>query len=169
MTHSLQTSKQDFLMMESLCELYLPFLEFNRWERDANQSDIPGILSSMYKKNQSFSSITITRASSWPKQIHIGLTSLGTRQGVIACISLIIGHNGDNSFLSVRIVVAVLHNLTASHPKHVEECNLEKALLILNHECEMQVHYPHGRCVYLTAIVRFYSFSWRFKHIYPEG
>jgi len=86
---SSERKKEVTLMMESLCELLLPFLDFNAKVRDINQSDVLGILRNILpriRKKSALSQLQSFTRLLGPNKSNGGISSLETRQRIIACI-----------------------------------------------------------------------------------
>lgn len=123
------------LMMESLCKLLLPFLNFNVRLRDSNQSDILGILRNILPRIRKTSALTHLQSLArllGPNKSNSGISSLDARQRIIACIEALTEHGDDHAITCLAKVTGALKDLAASHPKRVDECNFDKVLPILN-------------------------------------
>lgn len=124
------------LMMESLCKLLVPFLDFSvnqQWE--SNQSDILGILKFILpriRKMVALSHLQSLARLLGPDRSNSGLISLEMRQKVITCIEALHEHGDDQVMKCLRKVTTSLRDLNAPHPNHIDECNFEAVLPILN-------------------------------------
>ena len=67
-----------------------------------------------------------------PNRSNAGIGSLHMRQMIISCIDALTEHDDEDAIKCLVRVTEALKDLTASNTKHVDECNFDKVLPILN-------------------------------------
>ena len=129
-----ESTKEDVIMMESLCKLLMPFLDFNT-HKESNQWDVLSILKSVLPRIRKINALSHLQSFAnllGPNKANIGISSLETRQKIIACIEAIHEHENNHVMNCLQRVTRALSDLAASHPRHIDECNFDKVLPILN-------------------------------------
>lgn len=130
-----QKSEETTNMMESLCGLLMPFLALDQRLSELTRIDILGILHAIIpriSKLNAFSHLQSLARLLGPNRANHGLNSILVRQMVVGCIDAISKHEEDYPILCLRKVSMSLQDLVASHPKHINECNFEKVLPVMN-------------------------------------
>ncbi len=134
-TERVERQPQFVTMMESLCKLLLPFLDFSVNNKESSQADILGILICILPQIRKVTALSHLQSLSrllGPNKTNSGITSLDTRQKIISCIEAIHKHEEDHVMKCLSKVSRALKDLAAPHPRHVNEYNFEKVLPILN-------------------------------------
>ena len=131
-----QTEDEDVSVLENLSSLLIPFLNFERKADEFNQRNVLGILERIIPRirhDAAMSHLQSLAKLLGPNKGNPGISSLEIRQMVVACISAISQHEADEEDSTVlRNVCKSLNMLVASHHKHIEECNFDAVLPVLN-------------------------------------
>ena len=131
------TEDEDVSVLENLSSLLIPFLHFERRADEYNQRNVLGILERIIPRIRHDAAMSHLQALAkllGPNKGNPGISSLEIRQMVVACISAISRHEADEDDDSIvlRNVCKSLNMLVASHHKHIEECNFDAVLPVLN-------------------------------------
>lgn len=131
------TEDEDVSVLENLSSLLIPFLNFERRADEYNQKNVLGILERIIPRirhDAAMSHLQSLAKLLGPNKGNPGISSLEIRQMVVACISAISRHEADedDDSLVLRNVCKSLNMLVASHHKHIEECNFDAVLPVLN-------------------------------------
>ena len=132
--NTIERKEEVTMMMESLCKLLIPFLDFNLNSKESSQSDILGILKCIIPRIRKASALNHVQSFArllGPNKSSSGMSSLEKRQNIIGCIAAIVEHDEDATTECLTKVVAALYDMAASNPKHIDECNFEKLLPVL--------------------------------------
>jgi len=128
------TEDEDVSVLENLSSLLIPFLNFERKADENSQRNVLGILERIIPRIRHDAAMSHLQSLSkllGPNKGSAGISSLEIRQMVVECISAISQHEDDESTV-LRNICKSLKMLVASHPKHIEECNFDEVLPVLN-------------------------------------
>lgn len=130
-----ETEDEDVSVLENLSSLLIPFLNFERKADEFNQRNVLGILERIIPRIRHGAAMSHLQSLAkllGPNKGNPGISSLEIRQMVVACISAISQHEADEGSTVLCNTCKSLNMLVASHHKHIEECNFDAVLPVLN-------------------------------------
>lgn len=125
---------QQLVMLQTLCELLIPYLAFYQKLKEEKILNVFGILGSILSQIGAEPALSHLHSLSkllGPNKSMEGIKSLEVRCAIITCISAI---SSNESNLSIRLsqVAKALSDLNAPDSKHIDEWDFDRLLPVLN-------------------------------------
>ena len=120
-------------IMEKMCSILMYYLNIDRKISEDSLCDVLKIISRIIPHVTIDVAMTHLQTVSkllGPKNTGPGLTSLSTRQLIASVIESIA--NCSNGNIALKLVAQNIEDLSAAHPKHIDEHNFDLALPVLN-------------------------------------
>jgi len=125
---------KQLMMLQSLCELLIPYLDFDQKlndEKILNVLRILGAILSQIGAQAAFSHLHSFSKLLGPNKAIEGTKSLEVRCAIIECISSISSNECESSNTLSQVSEALSH-LNAPDTKHIDEWNFDRLLPVLN-------------------------------------
>lgn len=120
-------------IMEKMCSILMYYLNIDRKISEDSLCDVLKIISRIIPHVSIVVAMTHLQTVSkllGPKNTGPGIMSLSTRQLVASVIESIA--NCSNGNIALKLVAQHIEDLSAAHPKHIDEHNFDVALPVLN-------------------------------------
>jgi len=133
-----KTEEEDVSVLENLSSLLVPFLFFERKAGEFNQRNVLGILERIIPRighDVALSHLQTIAKLLGPNKGNPGIADREVRQKIASVITAIARHeeeDGKSKSAVLQNVCKSLARLCASHHKHIEECNFDEVLPVLN-------------------------------------